>query len=389
MDSFSVEELFHPFSWRDFSNQYFEEKVLLIKRNAPDFFQNLLTIPQVDEVLFSQQVTHPSFRVVDSKTGEFPDPGTYTQNGSTNINPIEFCSYFTKGGTLAMAGMHRHVHSLRKFCNNLHEKIGYPTQTNLYLTPPNSQGFSPHYDTHDVIVLQIDGYKSWKIYESNVELPDKTMPFQKEGFVPGKVEMEFILEPGDLVYIPRGIVHDAFTTEHSSLHITLGILGYTWGQVLIESTLHNTSKEKEFRKYVSSELSKGDYEQQVDRLLHLLRDDLLQRMPLKRFSHQLKQTTPSHNIGHLEKLIRLGNISSENLFIPTMEGVHASKQGKEVVLTGNGKKIVFPEFCELPCSFLANSAESIKIGAIPGELDDQGKLVLVKRLVAEGLGAIV
>lgn len=100
MDSFSVEELFHPFSWRDFSNQYFEEKVLLIKRNAPDFFQNLLTIPQVDEVLFSQQVTHPSFRVVDSKTGEFTDPGTYTQNGSTNINPIEFCSYFTKGGTL-------------------------------------------------------------------------------------------------------------------------------------------------------------------------------------------------------------------------------------------------------------------------------------------------
>ncbi len=32
-----------------------------------------------------------------------------------------------------------------------------PLQINAYLTPPGSQGFATHYDTHDVFVLQVDG----------------------------------------------------------------------------------------------------------------------------------------------------------------------------------------------------------------------------------------
>lgn len=36
---------------------------------------------------------------------------------------------------------------------------------NAYLTPPNSQGFAPHYDDIEAFVLQIEGRKKWKLYK--------------------------------------------------------------------------------------------------------------------------------------------------------------------------------------------------------------------------------
>jgi NAD(P)-dependent dehydrogenase (short-subunit alcohol dehydrogenase family) len=43
--------------------------------------------------------------------------------------------------------------------------LGHPTQVNAYITPPSSRGFSPHYDVHDVFVLQVAGEKHWRIHE--------------------------------------------------------------------------------------------------------------------------------------------------------------------------------------------------------------------------------
>ena len=35
-----------------------------------------------------------------------------------------------------------------------------------YLTPPGSQGFAPHYDDIEAIVIQLEGRKHWKLYAS-------------------------------------------------------------------------------------------------------------------------------------------------------------------------------------------------------------------------------
>lgn len=33
-----------------------------------------------------------------------------------------------------------------------------------YLTPPDSQGFAPHYDDIEAFVLQLEGKKHWRLY---------------------------------------------------------------------------------------------------------------------------------------------------------------------------------------------------------------------------------
>ncbi len=50
----------------------------------------------------------------------------------------------------------------------------------------------------------------------------------------GAPTLEFELHAGDVAYIPRGIAHEARSTDTVSLHITAGILRYTWADFLFE-----------------------------------------------------------------------------------------------------------------------------------------------------------
>ncbi|XP_022718182.1 bifunctional lysine-specific demethylase and histidyl-hydroxylase NO66-like isoform X5 [Durio zibethinus] len=114
--------------------------------------------------------------------------------------------------------------------------FGQPSAgANLYLTPPNSQGLARHYDDHCVFVCQIFGSKQWKIFsQPNVQLPRLYDPCNiqnGEGIDNSRADCyHFLLNEGDVLYIPRGFPHEACTHYSSpdgsaglSLHLTLGI----------------------------------------------------------------------------------------------------------------------------------------------------------------------
>lgn len=105
-------------------------------------------------------------------------------------------------------------------------------QVNVYLTPPSSRGLDIHYDTHDVFVLQVSGVKHWAVYGEAIHYP---LAHQKrEGKItdPGEAQIDVELKPGDCLYIPRGFLHGAETVERESAHLTIGILSYTWRDVI-------------------------------------------------------------------------------------------------------------------------------------------------------------
>jgi ribosomal protein L16 Arg81 hydroxylase len=80
---------------------------------------------------------------------------------------------------------------------------------NVCITPQNSSGFTPHYDTHEVLVLQIGGSKVWRIYDPPLKLPHRSQPFNAASHrLPPRPRPRFELEmrPGDLLYLPRGYV---------------------------------------------------------------------------------------------------------------------------------------------------------------------------------------
>ena len=84
---------------------------------------------------------------------------------------------FADGSTVVLQGLHRLWPPLIEFADQLAADLGHPTQVNAYITPPSSRGFSPHYDVHDVFVLQVAGEKHWRIHEPVLADPLRTQPW--------------------------------------------------------------------------------------------------------------------------------------------------------------------------------------------------------------------
>ena len=65
---------------------------------------------------------------------------------------------------------------------------------------------------------------------------------------------EVQLEAGDLLYIPRGFVHEAFTSEQASLHLTVGVNVYRWADLLGEALPALTREDQRFREAIPREV---------------------------------------------------------------------------------------------------------------------------------------
>ncbi|CAE7306547.1 unnamed protein product [Symbiodinium natans] len=106
---------------------------------------------------------------------------------------------------------------------------------NCYVTPRASQAAPPHADDRDVLVFQLEGAKHWKIYgEPPVYLPYPSEQVGKNGLkVPRSLldtepVFEGALNVGDVLYVPRGLVHEAATQDEASLHLTVAVPTYDW-----------------------------------------------------------------------------------------------------------------------------------------------------------------
>ena len=161
---------------------------------------------------------------------------------------------------------------LMKWCAALERFWGFPVEMNVYLTPPNSQGFTAHYDTHSVFALQVLGSKSWQLYGGKVELPFLDEPFSESNIshvAPRKVVRTIELQESDFLYIPRGHFHSAKASVNPSLHVTVGFFPPTrWN--IVSRWIDIVRQDKFFRassgSYLRPQKSSDSMEQDVMRL---------------------------------------------------------------------------------------------------------------------------
>jgi ribosomal protein L16 Arg81 hydroxylase len=203
MKAWSLEAVIDPVSTEDFFSAYFESQRLLVRRNRPDFFEELLTLDDVDRILTTAQSTREEVAVVNAankiKTADY----VY---GNDRVKVDQLFRLHEAGGTIILNHLHRRHPPLAKLCAALELEFSAPFQTNIYLTPPKAQGFHPHFDTHDVLVLQLAGSKRWQLYGTPIVLALKGHGDYARQDNPGPVSEEFDLRAGDTLYLPRGLV---------------------------------------------------------------------------------------------------------------------------------------------------------------------------------------
>ena len=142
---------------------------------------------------------------------------------------------YRTGATISLRHLHESMPELAALCRAVEKVFSSHFQTNIYLSPPNAQGFATHFDSHDVFVLQVAGSKIWTLYDTLIELPLHAQGFEKDKHIPGPATRDLTIRAGDLFYCPRGLFHSARSTDEPSLHITLGLIGKTWADVLMEA----------------------------------------------------------------------------------------------------------------------------------------------------------
>ena len=90
------------------------------------------------------------------------------------------------------------------------------------------RGCPVHHDTHEVLSLQVAGEKRWLVYEPALELPLKNQRYRAALGAPGEPVLDVTLRAGDTLYLPRGWLHQALTSDSDSLHVTVGVNVRRW-----------------------------------------------------------------------------------------------------------------------------------------------------------------
>lgn len=127
-----------------------------------------------------------------------------------------------EGCTLQYHQPQRFEERLWLLCSALEEELGCLVGSNAYLTPKGSQGLAPHHDDVELWVCQTVGSKSWKLYQpfQGHQLPNTPSPDLDPKSI-GKPILEVTLKQGDILYMPRGTVHQAAAQSEDSAHVTI------------------------------------------------------------------------------------------------------------------------------------------------------------------------
>ena len=386
----SLEWLIDPTEKQTFFEQYWEKRPLVVRRNQSDYFSGLLSLDDVDRAITTLNLTYPNITLKNADREV--SSADYTVAGALDV--VAVYQLFKQGSTVVLAFLDTLIPALTSLCRGLESQLCFPLQTNAYLTPPGAQGAKPHYDTHDVFVLQVAGSKRWTIYGTPLELPLRGQDFDPAVVGQGPRSMDFELRAGDVAYIPRGVVHDARSSNDLSLHITLGVLCYTWADFLLELVSEASLNDSAFRKSLPPGFGREEFDRTNAReTLH----DLFGRLSAKsnldgvldRFTDQWIAGCPPLLRGQMGQISLVDNITSDSWVGARRDTVYLiRREGTSASIYACGRKISFPTHAEEAARFALREARFL-VRELPGDLDEEGKVTLVRRLVQEGLMVVL
>ena len=252
-----LSSLIGPTTAETFFADHYEQKALHVKRDEPDRYADLLSVDRIDEIIAGVDLSANSLEMARAEprieVGDFTHKDGVVDRGAV-------VRHYQQGATIILPHLHQLDATLAEFCRALEECLCSHIQTNVYLTPPDSQGFRTHYDDHDVFVVQVSGDKYWKFYARPIENPYRGERFKSDVHEAGDPVHEFLLKAGECAYVPRGLMHDAIASgSEPSLHVTVGLIVKTWADLMLEAVSEVALREPKFRRSLPHGFARDDY----------------------------------------------------------------------------------------------------------------------------------
>jgi len=230
---FRFDDIMAPIGAETFMAEYEGKKPLHLK-GAADKFAKVMSWPLLNDLLGQASIwsAQSLLLVLDKEpvpAQKYCASAAGRDGGQVlRPDPAEVQRYLQKGATLVANDIDNLSDGLTAFSRSVEQALGGKVQGNLYCSSKRRQGFAAHFDTHDVYAVHVEGTKTWHIYEGVAEDPIahpmfKTLGRDHHEKAKGKLLMDVKMEPGDLLYLPRGQYHDALADEGGAVHIAFGV----------------------------------------------------------------------------------------------------------------------------------------------------------------------
>lgn len=352
---------------------------MLHTRGSSGAFDDLASLDDLDHMVSSTGLSTASLRIV--RDGATLPASSYTvapprrsRAGDPQVSAARVYEHFYEGATIVLESLHRYWPPLTDFCRDLELALGHRLQVNAYITPPGSQGFAVHRDDHDVFVLQTSGSKSWMVYdrdEDDVLLVDE------------------VLERGAALYIPEGFPHAARTGQSASAHLTVGVITHEASEV-VRALTRLAEDEPVFRARLTPAASRDPaalrraVESHVEDLRVWL-DKVDLDVVTERVARRVMTTAQPILRGQLSQLARLEALTEDSVLTRRRGSTCVVfSKGEVVRAVLSDRELEMPAVAEAALREIARR-DRIAVRDLHDVLDPASSLVLVRRLVREGL----
>jgi ribosomal protein L16 Arg81 hydroxylase len=388
---FDLARLIAPVEVETFTTTYWEREPLVVQGRAGSYYDALLSPEDADHLLMHTSIRTPDVRIVRAGR-ETPSERLRTDAANSSEGGLEaLYQEYRDGSTIVLTFVHERWPSLRRLCQSLASDTSAAAQVNVYITPPNAQGLDRHYDIHDVFVLQTAGSKHWRIHGSPIRLPLPETRFDPAGDLdPGPVLHDLTLNPGELLYIPRGYVHSAASADSFSVHLTVGMRPLTWASVIEGAVKNVFEREAALREslplgFVGTDGAREDATARLRDLLAMT----FKAIGVEEAIADAYETARAHRQpsldGHLGDLNAAAGVDLDTRLERRPDTDWLLRERTEgLSLDFHGKRMKFPAQAEPAMRFVAETTGPFTGSDLPGSLDAESTLVLLRRLLREG-----
>ncbi|RXZ48799.1 cupin [Agromyces fucosus] len=382
----------------EFAARYWGSQPLLSPAAELDRgFDDLFSVAAVDELITRRGVRTPFIRMANEGSvlaaSSYTAPGGFGAEIADQVSSDKVLAEFAGGATIVLQGLHRLWPPIIDFTRELIDDLGHPAQVNAYVTPPSSQGFDAHYDTHDVFVLQVSGEKHWRIHAPVLVDPLRSQPWDRHrGAVAraatGEPVIDAVLRPGDALYLPRGWIHSATALGATSVHLTVGMAAYTRAD-LVDALLREVGDNAALRGSLPLGIDLRDTEaiapvvaQTIQALIETLQQTDASR-PAAVLADRFDAATRAEPIAPLSTLEALATLdASTPVRWRASLPVRVTTIDDRVRIVGRAKTLSLPVEAE-PAVRRLVAGGVVAPSELPG-LDTESAVVVVRRLVREG-----
>ena len=216
----SLASLLSPIDEQSFIEHFVSKSRIHVQSVDNRRTESLLPWDTINRLLESDQL--PPSRVKLVRANMMIPPMIYREGDEAGrINPRALNSLLPQGVSIVIDSVEEYVPHLGRLSDSIERQLAHRVWINSYISFGRGKAFKPHWDNHDVIIVQVLGRKRWRSF--GVPDPPPTRKHREGDRVPAAVEWEGTMSAGDVLYLPRGEVHEAELETADSVHLTIGI----------------------------------------------------------------------------------------------------------------------------------------------------------------------